>query len=300
MLTGVHFILTYNCNYECDHCFLYCSSKTIGTFTFDQVRQVLTDLKKIKTVETICFEGGEPFLYYPLLVESIKFANSLSFNTAIETNSYWATTEEDAQLWLAPLQEAGLTVLEVSDDQYHHGEQEITPAKRATAAADKLGIPIRSMCIEKPSIKEDSSQGKGEPVYSGGPRLKGRAFDKMTNGLPTKPWNEFTECPFEDLRNPSRVHVDPFGNVHLCQGISMGNLWETPLSQLIKNYDPETHPISGPMLRGGPAGLAEERDIPHDDEYIHACHFCTSMCRALIDEFPTYITPRQVYGLDIN
>ena len=30
MLTGIHFILTYTCNFECDHCFLYCSPKSKG------------------------------------------------------------------------------------------------------------------------------------------------------------------------------------------------------------------------------------------------------------------------------
>ena len=72
MLTGIHFLLTYTCNFECDHCFLYCSPRARGAFTLGQVKQVLDDAEKLGTVEWIYFEGGEPFLYFPLLVESIR------------------------------------------------------------------------------------------------------------------------------------------------------------------------------------------------------------------------------------
>ncbi len=41
MLTGIHFLLTYQCNFECDHCFLYCAPHAKGTFTLDQLRKVL-------------------------------------------------------------------------------------------------------------------------------------------------------------------------------------------------------------------------------------------------------------------
>ena len=41
MLTGLHFLLTYQCLYECDHCFLYCGSHMEGTFTLDQVENAL-------------------------------------------------------------------------------------------------------------------------------------------------------------------------------------------------------------------------------------------------------------------
>jgi MoaA/NifB/PqqE/SkfB family radical SAM enzyme len=62
MLTGIHVILTYACNFECDHCFLYRSPRSQGTFTIGQVTHVLDEAKKIGTVDWIFYEGGEPFL----------------------------------------------------------------------------------------------------------------------------------------------------------------------------------------------------------------------------------------------
>ena len=49
MIDGIHFLLTYQCTYECDHCFLHCSPKAEGTFTISQVQQALKEIAKIKS-----------------------------------------------------------------------------------------------------------------------------------------------------------------------------------------------------------------------------------------------------------
>ncbi|MGB3904179.1 MAG: radical SAM protein, partial [Anaerolineae bacterium] len=226
MLRGIHFLLTYACNSECDHCFLYCGPNSEGTFTSNQLRDVLTEAAKIGTVDMAYFEGGEPFLFYPLMVEGIRIAREMGFATGVVTNSYWATTEEDAELWLRPLLELELSDLSVSDDAFHHGDVEDTPAKRALAAAIRLGMPSDSICIDEPAVETaiDKDQDKGAPVIGGGAMFRGRAVDKLVEGLPTRPWEELTQCPYEDLRDPGRVHLDPYGHVHLCQGLSMGNM----------------------------------------------------------------------------
>lgn len=275
-----------------------CGPGSKGTFSINQIKVVLQELQEIGTIEEVCFEGGEPFLFYPLLLECVKLAHNKGFRTAIETNTYWATTEEDAALWLSPLHHAGLSKLEVSDDTFHHGEEADNTSKRAFSAAQKLGMKVQTICIDEPRIAINKEQVKGKPIYIGGPKLRGRAVAKLTGGLPGISWENFTECPFEDLRHPERVHLDPFGNVHLCQGLSMGNMWKTPLSVLLHDYNPDTHPICGPLLRGGPARLAREHSVEHEHEYIDACHMCTSMCLKLIDAFPQYVGPKQAYGVE--
>jgi len=87
--------------------------------------------------------------------------------------------------------------------------------------------------------------------------------------------------------------------VHLCQGLLMGNVFERPLSQIERDYAPDSHPICGPLLRGGPAALAEEYAFVHhgDGRYIDACHLCYLVRLSLLDRFPHYLAPRQVYGL---
>jgi hypothetical protein len=299
MLTGIHFLLSYKCDLACDHCFVYGTPNAKGTFTLDQMKRVFNELAKIETIEWTYFEGGEPFLFYPLMYEGIKVAHSMGFKVGLVTNAYWAISEEDAGLWLKPLHDLGVSDISVSNDEFHYEDKEASPAKHALNAARRLGMSCGSICIDKPTVAEgiDKEHGKGKPVIGGGAMFRGRAVEKLIEGLPRRPWQEFTECPYEDLRNPKRVHLDAYGNIHLCQGLSMGNMWDIPLSKVVRQYNADSHPICGPLLKGGPALLAKEYDIPHEDQYVDACHMCYLVRRALIDRFPQYLAPRSVYGL---
>ena len=298
MLKGIHFLLTYMCNLKCDHCFVYSSPDAKGTFTLSQIKKVLDEATKIGTIEWIYFEGGEPFLFYPLMLEGIKIAHSIGFKVGIVTNGYYGISEQDADLWLNPLCKLKISDLSISDDPYHYEEEKDNPAKRVLAAAKRLGMPVHSIRIEKPIVRINNTKPKGEPVVKGGALLKGRAVEKLLEGLPKSRYDEFIECPEEDLKNPKRVHIDSYGYVHLCQGLVMGNMWEIPLSKLVKNYDANSHPICDPLLKGGPALLSKKYKVKHDEEYVSACHFCYIVRLALLDKFPKYLAPRQVYGLE--
>ncbi len=295
-LQEIHFLLTYACNFSCDHCFLYCGPNSEGTFTIRQVDQVLQEALKIGTVKMVYFEGGEPTLYYPLLLESVKRAHQLGLDVGIVSNAYGALTEEDARLWLEPLAEAGLRVLSVSDDQFHYGDHRETPAGIARKVGEQMGLTAFPISIDPPEMLEPPVGEKGASLIGGGAKFRGRAADKLTEGLPTHPWRQFQECPYEDLVTPSRVHVDPYGYIHICQGISIGNFWKEPLSKIMGEYHPKNHPICGPLHRRGPAGLIEELGLTPEDRYVDECHACFSLRRELLDKYPEQLAPRQVYG----
>ena len=194
MLTGIHFLLSYKCTYECDHCFVFSSPNAEGTITASQIRGALDEARTIGTIEWIYFEGGEPTLFYPLLLEGIRLARDAGFKVGVVTNAYFATTEEDATLWLKPLKELGLGDLSISDDAFHSDEKP-TPAQRALNAARTLGLPVGSICIEPPSIAANAAREKGAPIVGGGVMFRGRAVEKLAVGLPTRDWESFAECP---------------------------------------------------------------------------------------------------------
>jgi hypothetical protein len=75
-------------------------------------------------------------------------------------------------------------------------------------------------------------------------------------------------------------------------------MWERPLSQLLTEFDAQAHPICGPLVEGGPAQLARSFGVPSEEGYVDACHLCFLTRRSLIDRFPEYLAPRQVYGLE--
>jgi len=300
MLTGVHLFLTYKCTFECDHCFVYSGPRAKGSMTIGQVREILEQSREVGTVEWIYFEGGEPFLFYSTLLEGVRLARESGFRVGIVTNSYWATSVEDARMALEPLAEMGIEDLSVSDDEFHQGGESESPVRHVVAAARELGLPARTICIEKPYVEAAPGEGQaqGAPVIGGGAMFKGRAVEKLAAGLPRRPWKELDRCPHEELDAPERVHVDPYGHAHLCQGVSMGNLFKTPLAELVANHSASAHPICRPLVEGGPARLAEEYGVEHEDEMIDECHLCFDVRRKLVDRFPEFLAPRQVYGLD--
>ncbi|MDX9858717.1 MAG: radical SAM protein [candidate division Zixibacteria bacterium] len=295
MLNGIHILLTYACTNECDHCFLHCSPRATGTFTQHQLQRLWREIDLVGGITGVYFEGGEPFLFYPLMIEGIRAAREQGLTVGIVTNGYWGTSVEDAELWLGPLVEMGIDDLSISDDDYHASD-DYRPAQMAIAAARKLGLPVESICIGPPSVRSAATVGKGEPIVGGGVRFRGRSAEKLTAGLPRRPCREFTRCDREELADPKRVHVDCFGNVMVCQGVSIGNMWTIGLSTLFRQYRPHEHPIVGPLLKGGPLELARAYGVEHDDSYVDECHFCYDVRKKLRPRFPQYLTPGQVYG----
>jgi hypothetical protein len=295
-LSGLHFLLTYRCDLECDHCFVWGSPRQSGTMTSQNVQEILQQAKEVGTVKWIFFEGGEPFLYYPVLVEGVREAARLGFQVGILSNCYWATDLADALEWLRPF--AGLIEdFSVSSDLYHYNEKLSHEAKNACAAAEELSIPVGIISIAEPGAANSASTMGQLPQGESAVMYRGRAAMALAARATKRPWKQFTECTREPLRDPGRVHVDPFGNLHICQGTSLGNLFRVQLGEICKTYDPDSHPITGPLLHGGPAELVRCYELPHEETYADECHLCYEARRTLRARFPEILGPDQMYGV---
>lgn len=294
-LPGLHLLLTYQCNLECDHCFVWGSPWQSGTMSTRQIWRILCQSKELGSVEWIYFEGGEPFLYYPILLKGVRQAARLEFSVGVVSNGYWATNLKDALEWLRPLR--GLVQdLSISSDLYHWSEKPSRLAENAQMAAKELGIPIGIISIAQPEDTNAAAAIGQLPAGESAVMYRGRAAAQLAKRARLHPWEQFTECPYENLREPGRAHVDPSGNLHICQGISLGNLFETPLREICDSYDPDAHPITGPLLHGGPAELVRRYELPHAAKYADACHLCDHARRQLRMRFPKILAPDSIYG----
>ncbi|HEY7728043.1 MAG TPA: radical SAM protein [Candidatus Eisenbacteria bacterium] len=294
-LSGLHLLLTYTCTYECDHCFVWSSPEQSGILTLAQIEDILRQTVALGTVEWFYFEGGEPFLYHPALRWAVRRAAGLGFRVGLVTNAYWATEPADAREWLRDLS-GFVQDLSISCDGYHGDAEQERRAECARTAAAQLGIPsdvIRIAPIESQNAPRPVGKlPAGESILM----FRGRAAERLADRAPRAPWAGFTRCPYENLRDPGRVHVDPLGYVHVCQGITIGNLFRTPLREIWRDYLPDSHPIVGPILEGGPAGLARRYHVPHEAEYADACHLCYRTRQHLRARFPELLAPDQMYG----
>jgi hypothetical protein len=264
----------------------------------EQIHEILRQARDVEGLDWIYFEGGEPFLYYPILLRGVQMATAMGFQVGIVSNAYWATTREDALAWLKPFADL-IEDLSISSDLYHYSEINTTQVKNAGAAAAELKIPLGIIEVAQPEAT-NAGLSKGQiPGGASAVMYRGRAASKLVARATLQPWNTFNVCAHEDLREPGRVHLDPFGNLHICQGISIGNIFVRPLKDICDTYFAGAHPICGPLLKGGPAGLVDAYDLDHEDGYADACHLCYESRLSLRERFPEYLTPDQVYGLTL-
>ncbi len=296
-LSQLHLLLTGECKYECDHCFVWSSPSTGNTMSRETIGRVLDQAQELSTIEWIYFEGGEPFLYYDLLLWGVQQASQRGFKVGIVSNAYWAEDEHVALEKLRPFK--GLVEdLSISQDDYHGSGDQSCPTAIARRVANDLGIPVGYISVSGPDSSESPGATPQLTAQDTGVRYRGRAAEKLAPLVLHQPWQQFTSCPWEELRQPQRVHVDSLGNLHVCQGLSIGNLLERPLAEIMGGYDPDAHPIIGPLLSGGPAGLVKHHDLEHEHAYADACHLCYLSRRRLRERFPQDLPLDQMYGIE--
>ena len=293
-ISGLHILLTYQCTLECDHCFVWGSPRQTGALTVVQLEDVLVQAKEAG-VESVYYEGGEPFLYYPILVKGVHLAADMGFTVGIVSNAYWANSVPDATEWLRPFV-GRLSDLTLSSDVFHCGECVGEQAQNAVVAAKWLGIPTGMISIAQPE-QVGAPQTRGQIEEESAVMFRGRAASKLVAHVAKHPWDSFNACLHENLRDPGRIHLDPLGYVHICQGISIGNVFQKPLKAILDEYDPDTHPICGLLNAGGPTALVTEYNLPHKLAYADACHLCYEARLDLRERFPGILAPDQMYGV---
>lgn len=129
-----------------------------------------------------------------------------------------------------------------------------------------------------------------------GVMLRGRAAELLAPSRPRKPPEELTRCPHEQLAAPSRIHLDCYGKLHLCQGLVVGK--GGPASA-VRDYDPSAHPVIRRLLDGGPYALARhaaEHGFEIESGYADACHLCYRARVFLRARYPDLLGPDEMYG----
>lgn len=295
-LTGLHLLLTYQCNFECEHCFVWGSPWQNGVMTLENIDRILQQGKLSGSVSSIYFEGGEPFLYYATLVKGVKKAAKMGFEVGLVSNAYWATSYADALEALKPF--TGLLAdLTISSDLYHYDDKVSCQPQNASRAAKALGIPVGTICVAQPE-KSQAAQTHGMlPPGVGLVMYRGRAAVNLASRSQKHAWQQFIQCPHEDLRDPGRIHVDPFGYLHICQGITIGNIYKDDLDAICAGFDPDAHPIVSALLSGGPARLVDQYGLEPEFGYADACHLCYAARQQLRMRFPEFLTPDGMYGV---
>jgi len=294
-LDGIHFLVTYRCTYACDHCFVWGSPDAEGAMTLAQLTGVI-DQAAACGVGTVYFEGGEPTLAYPVVLAAAKHARERGLEWGMVSNCFWATSPEDARLWLEPFVELGISDLSLSSYAYFVEDADEDHLRNAVLAAQDLGLPMGVLEVGAAACLDVPGLCLGEDV--GEIMCKGRAAVELAPARATRPPETLVTCPFEDFADPGRAHVGCDGELQICQGISAGNVFHAGgLAAVLESYDPAERPVVREILAGGPWELAREYGhTPASDLYADECHLCYEVRSALRAKFPGVLAPAQCYG----
>jgi len=314
-IEGVHFLVTYRCNWECEHCFVWGGPANEATMTMAQLETAIDEIAGVEQIDHVYFEGGEPMLAYPIVVKAAACARGRGLDVGLVTNCYWAQTVEDARIWLAPFAELGLFDLSVSTFPYFGvGEPgqpadaggadagveetsvaDVTLLENAVRAARSLDVPVAALEVGAAADLSAVEMACGDP---GSVMYRGRAAVELAPAVACRTPETLTSCPHEDFDAPGRAHLGADGELQLCQGISAGNVWRDGLRTIVARYDPQALPIVRELREGGPLRLAQAYGLtPEHELYADECHLCYELRSRLRDREPEVLGPDACYGV---
>jgi hypothetical protein len=143
-LGGITWILTYNCNLACAHCFF--DTQAGGPWLDPAlVDRVLVDCPDLEGMYFQHLSGGEIFLDEERLFAVLgRIRGRYRGDIGLSTNGFWGDSEQRADSTVARLAAAGVTGVSVSADWYHSQWLDPAAPRRVAEAVRRAGIGSHS------------------------------------------------------------------------------------------------------------------------------------------------------------
>jgi pyruvate-formate lyase-activating enzyme len=299
-LNTLTLLVTYRCNYNCDHCVFRSGPHRTEVMDEALARRAIAEAQRlVPTLELVTFSGGEPFLVPDLLRTLHAYAADLDLTCGVVTNAFWARSRQAALAALEPLAEHGLVDFTTSLDVYHLA---YAPAERVRVALEAaldlglrthLNIVVRSGSdVREANAHEVLGMSKAAlqrvTCCEFSPTLVGSAADRLTAAdvvTIDDPDALRAACPYV-LRS---LTITPGGTVHGCCGVGgasddgpsallrIGSLLEETLEEL---HDRMTRNLAFHVIaREGPYALLElgwqtDPALAVRSEFAHICDVC--------------------------
>jgi sulfatase maturation enzyme AslB (radical SAM superfamily) len=296
-------LLTYKCNCACEFCYYNCSPDKGGLMPADMAVAAWESLRVLAGDDAkVHLTGGEPFLYWEHLLEIMQKAESQSLGKAdlIETNGFWAETEEIVTRRLKTLDELGMRRLKISVDPFHQEYVDMEPVRllaniaKELLGADRVLVRWRKYLENPIKINKLSSEERKqqyvEAIREYPCRFTGRAGGKLAELVAGKSLEELKAANCKsDFLGAKGIHIDPYGNIFsgTCSGIIIGNISRTPLENMWKQFSPEQNEIADTLFNLGPASLLDkfsDSGYQPAEAYADKCHLCTSIRQHLFNK----------------
>lgn len=284
--------LDYWCNFECKHCSVGSSPKTILPMPREILDRAFEGLQAVPTARVVVFTGGEPTLRMDMLLEGIRMTKARQLMCRVVTNGWWASSEAKADAMMAQLCEAGLDEINTSYDDFHEPFMRVGRIVHLVRAARKVGMRvgmgvigdarsrynaerIRQALIDELGITREELD-RSVLLLDDGPAPTGSGSDLDVSDIDAGEKLQLG-CP-EVLKT---VSLHPNGGVKACCGhamfyapdLTIGNLAEEPLPDILKRT--QGNVLYWWLHMFGPKRILERLGV--EGSYSHICHACNEL-----------------------
>ena len=318
-------ILTYQCTNRCRHCLYASSPRARKWMDLAYLERLAVQLRQLRRpVRSIHLAGGEPFIRFDLLVQAVQLLVRAGLPLHyVETNAFWATSDDVARQKLRTLKEAGLPAVLISVSPFHLENIPFERTARAIRIAREVFGSWGTLLFTDGFYRHLEALGvRGRLSFDDYQKLVhrewlarqisvdyqfvpgGRAVYMLAHLFERQPPQAFfgQSCAHH-LAYPGHVHLDLYGNYigGLCAGISVGRADD--LAGLFQHgVDLGTRPVLERLVRGGVEALLQWAQEEHgyrplDAGYIAPCHLCVDIRRHLYAKGfrPPELAPDEFY-----
>lgn len=280
-----------HCNITCRHCAPECGPVSKQPWDVPLLKQCITDASHIASLgKTVHLAGGEPFLYFPQMLEVARHARQSGLTCSAVTNGFWGVNAGRAGRMISSLAESGLNRVELSTDAFHQEYIPVETVRRAIQVLKSAGVCVilRVVTSRKHTVDETLRQLRAEDLD--GVEVAGSPVVPVGRAREAVPPQEryLSDCgacgACHSLLN---LTVRPDGSVFPCcagsetnPALSLGNLYETSVDAVVQAA--EWNVLVKKLVQQGPASffpILEDAGLGHkiQPEYTNVCHVCTDL-----------------------
>jgi hypothetical protein len=288
VISGITWILSYRCNLDCAHCFFDVQGD-LRILDYELAREALASLEQAEPLAWQHVSGGEPLLFEAELHRLLEVIQEHGSKTVgIATNGFWGDSEQRAQQTVSQLKRRGVNGLCLSADDYHQSKLPVNYVRTAAEQVAAQGLKKHSfvVCCQpdgvSPSFSEKDFALPLAPVFIR--KIgKGAAVDVLSDmarsgNVPDAPCRNLCCCLGETTPfTPQMVWIDPYGNVMICYGLIIGNLYESRLGEILRDYSVNQAPLLKILAEQGPVGLyrlAVSNGWQPEEGFADECTLC--------------------------
>ena len=303
----LEFTLTRRCNSQCIHCQADASPLRKGVMQVKDAQNYLAEVTAVSDLKSFMIFGGEPMLYPKRVIATFKKASQFGIpKIEMITNGVWGKNKATAEKLAMKLKTAGLNTINISADAFHLQFMPLDYPINAALASLKAGIEDikwNVALIESVNASNEYDKKTAQILETLQPMgIEANTFKIVPAGRtiqnlrqyfqPTSLYGQCEEEPLEGntLTNPESITIEPSGSANICWNLPIGNAKNTPLKQLITEYDWRRNLVTRILVEEGPTGLMklpELRDYQFQEEqYINKCHLCMEIRKTLKLHYP--------------